>query len=60
MAAGLADNRGAAGLGRLGGKTLAWYLSATTPAVRVGLLAVNLIQPGVEDGQPRHGSVYPP
>lgn len=60
MAAGLANNRGTAGLGRLGGKTLAWYHSATTPAVRVGLLAVNLIQPGVKDGQPRRGSVCPP
>lgn len=50
--AGLANNRGTAGLGRLGGKTVAWYLTTTTLAVLVGLLAVNLVQPGVVDGEP--------
>ncbi|MCP5278067.1 MAG: dicarboxylate/amino acid:cation symporter [Thiobacillus sp.] len=50
--AGLANNRTTAGLGRLGGKTLAWYLTTTALAVLVGLLAVNLVQPGLVDGQP--------
>ncbi|HRH81611.1 MAG TPA: dicarboxylate/amino acid:cation symporter [Thiobacillaceae bacterium] len=50
--AGLANNRGMSGLGRLGGKTVAWYLTTTTLAVLVGLLALNLVQPGVVDGQP--------
>lgn len=50
--ASLASNQGATGLGRLGGKTLAWYLSTTTLAALVGLLALNLMQPGLVDGQP--------
>ena len=50
--AGLANNQGVAGLGRLGGKTLAWYLTTTTLAALVGLLALNLMQPGLVDGQP--------
>lgn len=55
--AGLANNRTTAGLGRLGGKTLAWYLTTTTLAVLVGLLAVNLVQPGLVDGQPARDSL---
>jgi Na+/H+-dicarboxylate symporter len=50
--ASLASNQGTTGLGRLGGKTLAWYLTTTTLAALVGLLALNLIQPGLIDGQP--------
>jgi Na+/H+-dicarboxylate symporter len=33
-------------LGRLGGKTLAWYLSTTTIAIVTGLLLVQWIRPG--------------
>ncbi len=33
-------------LGRIGGKTLLWVLAVTTIAVSIGLLAVNLLQPG--------------
>lgn len=50
--AGLAGTHGAVGLGRLGGKTLAYYLTTTTLAVLVGLIAVNLVQPGLVEGQP--------
>ena len=39
-------------LGRLGGKTLAFYLVTTLTAVLIALVLVNLIQPGVHDGQP--------
>lgn len=39
-------------LGRLGGKTLLYYLTTTTLAVTVGLVMVNLIAPGIIDGQP--------
>jgi Na+/H+-dicarboxylate symporter len=39
-------------LGRLGGKTLAFYVITTLIAVLIALTLVNLIQPGVADGQP--------
>lgn len=55
--ASLANNQKASGLGRLGGKTLAWYLTTTTLAVLVGLVTMNLIQPGIVDGQPARDSL---
>ena len=39
-------------LGRLGGKTVGLYLSTGLIAVLVGLVAVNIIRPGIEDGEP--------
>ncbi len=33
-------------VGRMGGKTLLWYLASITAAITIGLVAVNLIQPG--------------
>lgn len=39
-------------LGRLGGKTLAFYLTSSLLAILMGLLLVNLLAPGVVDGQP--------
>ena len=39
-------------LGRLGLKTVVFYLSTSLIAVLVGLVVVNLIAPGVIDGQP--------
>ncbi len=39
-------------LGRLGGKTLLYYLSTSLLAIIVGLLMVNLFTPGIIDGQP--------
>ena len=42
-------------LGRLGGKTLAFYVITTLIAVLIALALVNLVEPGVKDGQPvRH------
>lgn len=38
--------------GRLGAKTLAYYLTTTLFAVLVGLAFVNAIRPGIIDGQP--------
>ena len=46
--AGLADGRA---LGRLGGKTLLYYLTTSTIAVLVGLVLVNSIAPGIIDGE---------
>lgn len=43
---------GAAALGRLGGKTVAYYLITSLLAVVVGLALVNVTQPGISDGQP--------
>ena len=39
-------------MGRLGGKTLLYYLTTSLFAILVGLLAVNLTAPGIVDGQP--------
>lgn len=39
-------------IGRLGGKTLLFYLVSSLLAILVGLAVVNLISPGVIDGEP--------
>jgi len=39
-------------LGRLGGKTLAFYVITTLIAVLIALALVNAVEPGVRDGQP--------
>jgi Na+/H+-dicarboxylate symporter len=39
-------------LGRLGGKTLAFYVTTTLIAVLIALMVVNLVEPGVKDGLP--------
>lgn len=39
-------------LGRLGGKTLAFYMASSLLAILVGLFVVNILQPGIIDGQP--------
>lgn len=38
--------------GRLGGKTLLYYLATSTLAILVGLTLVNIVQPGIVDGEP--------
>ncbi|MBD3618408.1 MAG: dicarboxylate/amino acid:cation symporter [Chromatiales bacterium] len=45
------------GFGRLGIKTLAYYLATSTLAILVGLLLVNLLQPGIVDGAPAQESL---
>lgn len=42
----------ASDLGRLGGKTLGFYMLSSLLAILLGLLLVNLITPGLIDGQP--------
>ncbi|MCH7226688.1 dicarboxylate/amino acid:cation symporter [Haloferula sp. A504] len=49
---GIASLQGVKGFGRLGGKTFAFYACSSLVAVVTGLLLVNLIQPGLVDGQP--------
>ena len=39
-------------LGRLGGKTVLYYLFTSTVAILIGLTIVNLVQPGILDGVP--------
>ena len=39
-------------VGRLGGRTLAYYMITSLLAILVGLAAVNITQPGIVDGQP--------
>jgi Na+/H+-dicarboxylate symporter len=47
--AGLGQNEG---LGRLGLKTLGFYTLSSFLAIMIGLLMVNLVQPGLVNGQP--------
>jgi Na+/H+-dicarboxylate symporter len=39
-------------IGRLGSKTLAFYVLTTLIAVLIALFLVNVVEPGVQDGQP--------
>ena len=39
-------------LGALGGKTLLFYATTTLAAILVGLVIINVAQPGIADGQP--------
>ena len=39
-------------LGKLGGKTLLFYATTTLAAILVGLLVINTIGPGYQDGEP--------
>lgn len=39
-------------LGRLGGKTLLFYALSSLLAILIGLAFVNIIEPGIENGQP--------
>ncbi|MBK1724396.1 dicarboxylate/amino acid:cation symporter [Thiocystis violacea] len=50
---GVAGLGGSDNLGRLGGKTLGYYATTSLFAILVGLLMVNLIQPGVVNGDPK-------
>ncbi|MDF1820665.1 MAG: dicarboxylate/amino acid:cation symporter [Alcanivoracaceae bacterium] len=49
---GITNIGGGTHLGRLGGKTVAYYLLTTLIAVLVGLVLANLLTPGEVDGQP--------
>ena len=49
---GIASIGGGQGLGRLGGKTILFYMSTSLMAILVGLVLVNTIAPGIVDGEP--------
>ena len=39
-------------LGRLGGKTILYYMATSLIAILIGLIVVNMVAPGIVDGQP--------
>ena len=49
---GIAGIGSSSALGRLGGRTLLYYMTTSLLAILVGLLLVNMIAPGVVDGEP--------
>ena len=49
---GIAGIGSSGALGRLGGKTLLYYLSTSLLAILVGLVLVNAIEPGIIGGEP--------
>ena len=49
---GIAGIGGSKGLGRMGGKTILYYMTTSLFAILIGLVLVNLIVPGVVDDQP--------
>jgi Na+/H+-dicarboxylate symporter len=49
---GVAGVGGSGAMGRLGGKTLLYYMCTSLIAILVGLLLVNVIAPGIVDGEP--------
>ncbi len=49
---GVGNVGGAAGLGRLGLKTVAYYLATSLIAILIGLAWVNVAKPGIMDGRP--------
>lgn len=49
---GIAGMGGPEGLGRLGAKTLSFYLASSLLAILTGLLLVNLLEPGIVNGEP--------
>ena len=49
---GVANIGGGDDVGRLGGKTLAFYWMTTLSAILVGLILVNVVKPGLSGGEP--------
>jgi proton glutamate symport protein len=52
VVSGITGLRGVEGFGRLGFKTIVFYVTSSLAAILVGLLLVNLIKPGTIDGKP--------
>jgi len=49
---GIANIGSQGGFGRLGGKTLLYYVSTSFIAIMIGLFLVNVIEPGISDAPP--------
>jgi proton glutamate symport protein len=52
VVSGITGMKGVEGFGRLGLKTVAFYMTSSFVAITIGLVVVNVIQPGLVDGQP--------
>lgn len=52
VVAGIASLQGVKGFARLGLKTVSFYVASSFVAILLGLVLVNLIQPGMEHGRP--------
>jgi Na+/H+-dicarboxylate symporter len=52
VVSGIASLQGVKGFARLGLKTVTFYAASSLAAILLGLLLVNLIQPGIENGRP--------
>ena len=52
IVAGIAGRKKSRGFGRLGMKTLGYYMLTSSVAILIGLSIVNLMKPGLVDGQP--------
>lgn len=52
VVSGITGLKGVEGFARLGLKTITFYLTSSLAAILVGLVLVNLIQPGLIDGKP--------
>jgi proton glutamate symport protein len=59
LASGVTGLGGAAGLGRMFGRTLAYYVTTSMLAILTGLAAVNLLRPGL-GGEPRQAPAAAP
>lgn len=49
---GITGMKGVEGFGRLGLKTVAFYLASSFAAITIGLVVVNVVQPGLINGEP--------
>lgn len=49
---GIAGMSGHDALGRMGGKTILYYMATSLIAILIGLAIVNVVAPGIVDGQP--------
>ncbi len=52
VVAGIASLQGVKGFGRLGAKTIGFYMGSSFLAIVLGLVLVNLIRPGLVNGEP--------
>jgi len=52
VVSGITGMKGVEGFGRLGLKTMTFYLTSSLVAITIGLMIVNLAQPGMVDGKP--------
>lgn len=52
VVSGITGMKGVEGFGRLGMKTVGFYMASSFVAITMGLVVVNVVQPGLVDGKP--------